>query len=303
MSKHSATAVVLFGVAASALGAPLSSVTAAAEPERAPRLPALAVAPDPQKSASIAPASPVTSPGVGSSARGDGPVVELPGRTQHPQAEPKRPAAAGSTALPRHSVMAPTLVAHIDLTRQRLKVSVNGTPLHSWPISSGRTGYETPRGTFRGSWMSRMWYSRTYDNAPMPHAVFFNSGIAVHATTSTRLLGQPASHGCVRVSPANAETFYALVQKHGLRRTQFTVVGSTPAPVASRPRRAGKVLAHANAPARGARRHVEAAPVRAGRSSALLVTDGRGHVTLPPSSPYRGRQSFVHNGVVYVKVR
>ena len=34
-----------------------------------------------------------------------------------------------------------------------------------------------------------MWYSRKYDNAPMPNAVFINGGVAVHATQHVSRLG------------------------------------------------------------------------------------------------------------------
>jgi lipoprotein-anchoring transpeptidase ErfK/SrfK len=118
-----------------------------------------------------------------------------------------------------------TLVARIDLTSQRLHVSVHGKPTHTWTISSGRRGFETPTGSFRPSWMARMWYSRTYDLAPMPHAVFFNGGIAVHATQATGMLGQPASHGCIRLAPAHAAAFYGLVSRHGLASTRVIVQG------------------------------------------------------------------------------
>ena len=77
-----------------------------------------------------------------------------------------------------------------------MKISENGEPLYTWPISSARYGYRTPTGTFQPTWMSKMWYSRQYDYAPMPHAIFFHQGVAIHATYATRALGSPASHGC-----------------------------------------------------------------------------------------------------------
>jgi lipoprotein-anchoring transpeptidase ErfK/SrfK len=130
-----------------------------------------------------------------------------------------------------------TLTAKVDLTSQRVTVLEHGKPKHTWAISSGAQGFETPTGTFKPGWMAKMWFSKQYDNAPMPHAVFFNGGIAMHATQSTGSLGRPASHGCVRLAPANAAIFYALVSKHGLVHTRIAVTGSpkfAPAAVASR---------------------------------------------------------------------
>jgi hypothetical protein len=36
------------------------------------------------------------------------------------------------------------------------------------------------------------------------------------------------SHGCVRISPQNATTLYALVEKSGLKNTQVVLGGDTP---------------------------------------------------------------------------
>ncbi len=77
--------------------------------------------------------------------------------------------------------------------------------------------------------MNEIWYSKQWDNAPMPHAVFFTKeGHAIHGTNEVKRLGTPASHGCVRISPQNAATLYALVAKNGLENTKVTLVGLTP---------------------------------------------------------------------------
>ena len=60
-----------------------------------------------------------------------------------------------------------------------------------------------------------MWYSRKYDMSPMPHALFFEGGLAIHGTSAIRQLGRPASHGCVRLAPRNAQTLFELVRQHG----------------------------------------------------------------------------------------
>jgi lipoprotein-anchoring transpeptidase ErfK/SrfK len=119
----------------------------------------------------------------------------------------------------------PTLLINIDLTKQRMVVTENGSPRYTWAISSGAYGYPTPVGTFRPSWMAKMWYSKQYDNAPMPHSIFFHGGAAIHATSSIHLLGTPASHGCVRLSPSNAARLYAMVGRHGKDHTEITVHG------------------------------------------------------------------------------
>lgn len=119
----------------------------------------------------------------------------------------------------------PSLEIDINLSTQRMTVFEGTSPVHSWPISSGRYGYKTPTGSFKPIWMTKMWHSRQYDNAPMPHSIFFHGGVAIHATYATRMLGRPASHGCVRLAPSNAKALFALVKRHGKERTKITVHG------------------------------------------------------------------------------
>jgi hypothetical protein len=77
--------------------------------------------------------------------------------------------------------------------------------------------------------MNEIWYSKQWDNSPMPHSIFFmKDGHAVHGSYEVKNLGKPASHGCVRISPENATTLYALVKENGLENTQVVLSGITP---------------------------------------------------------------------------
>jgi hypothetical protein len=69
----------------------------------------------------------------------------------------------------------------IDKTTQRMTVSVNGEQRYAWPVSTGTIDYSTPAGTFTPSRLARVHYSREWDNAPMPHAIFFTD--AGHASS------------------------------------------------------------------------------------------------------------------------
>jgi lipoprotein-anchoring transpeptidase ErfK/SrfK len=57
----------------------------------------------------------------------------------------------------------------------------------------------------------------------MPFAVFFTGGYAVHATDAVAKLGQPASHGCVRLSKDNAAMFFDLVKTYGKANTKIVI--------------------------------------------------------------------------------
>lgn len=109
----------------------------------------------------------------------------------------------------------PKIVAKIDISDQSMQVFVDGEKRHSWKVSTGRRGYYTPRGSYSPYRMHKMWRSRKYNNAPMPYAVFFHKGWAVHGTNAIKRLGRPASHGCVRLHPKNAKAFYYLIKQAG----------------------------------------------------------------------------------------
>jgi lipoprotein-anchoring transpeptidase ErfK/SrfK len=115
------------------------------------------------------------------------------------------------------------VVARIDISNQSMTVSENGRVVYSWRVSTGRSPYRTPRGTFRPTRMHKMWHSRKYDNAPMPHSIFFYGGYAIHGTDAVGSLGRPASHGCVRLHPSNARALYNLVKAHGSRNTRIVL--------------------------------------------------------------------------------
>ncbi len=118
----------------------------------------------------------------------------------------------------------PVVEITIDVSSQSMTVDVNGWAYGRWKVSTATKGYHTPRGTWRPFLLKRMHYSSKYDNAPMPFSIFFLGGYAIHATNYTKQLGRPASHGCIRLHPRNAERLYRLVQKHGKSATRIRIV-------------------------------------------------------------------------------
>lgn len=139
------------------------------------------------------------------------------------QSAPPAAAAPVAALTPVPVVIPRSIVAQINLSRQRMEVTVNGVPRYSWPISTARRGYRTPLGSYRPQRMYRRYFSRKYDNAPMPYSIFFNGGYAIHGTTDLKRLGRPASHGCVRLHPSNAATLFALVKEYGAGNTRIIV--------------------------------------------------------------------------------
>jgi hypothetical protein len=115
----------------------------------------------------------------------------------------------------------------VDLASQRIQVDTSDGERYNWAISSGRDGYRTIRGTFKPTRLEKRWYSRKY-GGNMPNAIFFRGGFAIHGTGAVGMLGRPASHGCVRLHPANAAKLFALVEKHGKSATRIAINGVAP---------------------------------------------------------------------------
>jgi hypothetical protein len=149
----------------------------------------------------------------------------------------RRIAAALLLALPFGSAPAQAdLLVNNSKSQQRVSVTIDGTEAYRWVISTGRRGYDTPSGVFRPVRLERHWYSRQYEMTPMPWAMFFHRGYAMHATTEVYNLGRVASHGCVRLRPDNAATLYSLVRRQGMANTKIVVLnGALPPPPAAPP--------------------------------------------------------------------
>lgn len=116
-----------------------------------------------------------------------------------------------------------SVVAQINLSSQRMHVFVNGKPAYTWKVSTARSGYRTPTGTYKPYHLARRHYSSIYNNSPMPHSIFFYKGYAIHGSYETKYLGRPASHGCVRLHPSNAARLYSLVQRYGAGNTTISI--------------------------------------------------------------------------------
>jgi hypothetical protein len=138
--------------------------------------------------------------------------------------------AAGSSAEAKINIT-------VDKDTQTMTVVQDGVEKYRWPVSSGIPSYETPNGSFQTFRMEEDHYSKEFDDAPMPNAIFFTKkGHAIHGTDSVNRLGSPASHGCVRLSRANAATLYAMVKADGVLNTTVNLTGSSQVALARNPR-------------------------------------------------------------------
>jgi lipoprotein-anchoring transpeptidase ErfK/SrfK len=103
---------------------------------------------------------------------------------------------------------------------QTATVYSHGNPIRSYLISTGRERFETaksgrqyftttPTGWFAPRRYIRDHWSTTWE-AQMEYSIFFNGGVALHATTPDHYgeLGRRASGGCVRMHKNDAIWFW-----------------------------------------------------------------------------------------------
>lgn len=114
------------------------------------------------------------------------------------------------------------VVIVVNKGQQNATVYQNGNAVSNFLVSTGREQWEraktgrryfttTPTGWFAPKRYVRRHWSVTWD-ALMEYAIFFNGGIALHATTPDHFkeLGHRASGGCVRLHPSHAQWFWNL---------------------------------------------------------------------------------------------
>ena len=114
---------------------------------------------------------------------------ESPGTPTGSNSAAPEPNPASTTIQPRKAAVPDILIA-INKPTQRMTVTVNGHVRYRWRVSTGATKYSTPAGSYTPFRMERMHYSREWDNAGMPHSIFFSSrGHAIHASNHPGLAG------------------------------------------------------------------------------------------------------------------
>ncbi|HFQ93613.1 MAG TPA: L,D-transpeptidase, partial [Anaerolineae bacterium] len=98
----------------------------------------------------------------------------------------------------------------VDLSRQYLTAYEGDTPVFETYISGGLPGYETVTGQFR-IWLR--YESQTMDGRLLgydyylenvPYVQYFYQDYALHGAYWHNNFGQPMSHGCVNIAPADA---------------------------------------------------------------------------------------------------
>lgn len=136
---------------------------------------------------------------------------------------------AAAMSLPLASAAYANIAISVDKSTQRMSVAVDGQQRYVWPVSTGRSGYDTPSGSFKINRMDADHHSQEYEDAFMPDSMFFDlEGHAIHGFNDVPHLGMAVSHGCVRLSPANAAVLFNLVKQEGLANTTVEITGRIP---------------------------------------------------------------------------
>ncbi len=181
------------------------------------------------------------------------------------QATPSRTSSSGRLRVPSPALARGRFAVVVDLDANQLYFAEGRRVIWSAPVGTG-TGlrletdrdawdFSTPNGVFQVQykeqepvWIAPDWYFLE-NNLPVPPsrddprrrfpgglgaaAVYLGQGLAIHGTDKPELLGQRVSHGCIRLSNADALRLYHNVQLG----TEVVIVGgperpATPPPVA-----------------------------------------------------------------------
>lgn len=80
---------------------------------------------------------------------------------------------------------------------------------------------QTPHGFYRPKKVYNEYSSYTFYGASMKYAIFFNNGIAIHASEHLKQLGTRASGGCIRLEESAAEIVNASILSTGSTSDQM----------------------------------------------------------------------------------
>lgn len=120
----------------------------------------------------------------------------------------------------------------VDKSDQSLTLYIDGRRRGKWDVSTGVAGYRTPNfdrhpnGRIYNRYSSTRYPGGDWQGlGNMPYAIFIQGGFALHGTPQGNWsrLGTPASHGCIRMLPENAQQLNLLVRKYGIYKTWITV--------------------------------------------------------------------------------
>jgi len=122
----------------------------------------------------------------------------------------------------------PKIHLKVNIPEGKLYLYFNEKLKNTYPISVGTAAFKTPIGlheineiVWNPWWIPpSSWWARKYE--PMPPGpenplgrvkLPFGNGILLHGTTQESLIGQAASHGCIRMYIADVEQLYEYVEE------------------------------------------------------------------------------------------
>ncbi|MFE5831369.1 L,D-transpeptidase family protein [Streptomyces sp. NPDC056508] len=122
----------------------------------------------------------------------------LLGASRKPTADELKPSTTNALDTPAPACMTGRVLC-ISKESRTLAWMIDGKVVSSMDVRFGSENTPTREGTFSVGWKAREWTSTIY-HTPMPYAMFFSGGQAVHYSSDFAARGYAgASHGCVNV--------------------------------------------------------------------------------------------------------
>ena len=122
------------------------------------------------------------------------------------------------------------ILVNVDKNTQRMTVSVDGATRYVWPVSTGRPGYDTPNGSYTPFRMEADHFSKEWDDAPMPHSIFFTKYRPRHSRLArcAAIWAAPRRTAACGFPPPMSTALFELVKAEGMKDTRVVISGETP---------------------------------------------------------------------------
>ena len=116
-----------------------------------------------------------------------------------------------------------SLYIKIGIFRQVMRVYRENRLVYKWPVSTGRSGFETPLGTYRPIFIRENYNSRVCNRMFLKNVIFLKNDLAIFGASTDRPLKRADAYRCIKLGKRNSKKLYNLVQQYGKRRVKIKI--------------------------------------------------------------------------------
>jgi len=116
-----------------------------------------------------------------------------------------------------------SLYIKIGIFRQVMRVYRENRLVYKWPVSTGRSGFETPLGTYRPIFIRENYNSRVCNRMFLKNVIFLKNDLAIFGASTDRPLKRGDAYRCIKMGKRNSKKLYNLIQQYGKRRVKIKI--------------------------------------------------------------------------------